>query len=45
MDNFKMDWQFGQALNGNIALTGEVDIARTANSSWPSHLARGITLL
>ncbi len=26
--NFKMDWQFDQALDGNIALTGEVDIAR-----------------
>jgi len=23
-----MDWQFGQALNGNIAVTGEIDVAR-----------------
>jgi glucoamylase len=27
MDNFQMDWQFGSAMNGNIALTGEIDIA------------------
>jgi glucoamylase len=26
-ENFKMDWEFGQALDGNIALTGEVDVA------------------
>jgi len=26
-DNFRMDWQFDQALNGNIALMGEVEIA------------------
>src|SRR5450756_1304098 len=25
--NMKMDWQFGQALNGNIAVMGEVDVA------------------
>ena len=25
-DNFKMDWQFGSALNGNIALMGELDL-------------------
>jgi glucoamylase len=28
MDNFHMDWQFGSAVNGNIALTGEIDIAQ-----------------
>jgi glucoamylase len=27
MDNFQMDWQFGCAMNGNIALTGEIDVA------------------
>ncbi len=27
-DNFKMDWEFDQALDGNIALMGEIDIAR-----------------
>ncbi len=26
--NMKMDWQFGQALNGNIAVMGEIDVAR-----------------
>ena len=28
MDNLQMDWQFGSAVNGNIALTGEIDISR-----------------
>jgi glucoamylase len=28
MDNLRMDWQFGSAFNGNIALTGEIDISR-----------------
>lgn len=26
MDNFKMDWEFCAAENGNIALTGEIDL-------------------
>jgi glucoamylase len=26
-DNFRMDWEFGCALNGNIALTGEIDLS------------------
>jgi glucoamylase len=26
--NMRMTWEFGQALDGNIALTGEIDIAR-----------------
>jgi glucoamylase len=26
MDNFKMDWEFESAENGNIALTGEIDL-------------------
>jgi glucoamylase len=25
-DNFRMDWQFGSATNGNLALTGELDM-------------------
>jgi len=25
-DNFKMDWEFGSATNGNLALTGELDL-------------------
>ncbi len=27
MDNFHMDWEFGCALNGNIAITGEIDLS------------------
>lgn len=27
MDNFKMDWEFGEATDGNIALIGEVDLS------------------
>jgi glucoamylase len=27
MDNFRMDWEFGTALDGNIALTGEIDVS------------------
>ena len=27
MDNFKMDWEFDQADDGNIALTGEIDLS------------------
>lgn len=26
-DNFQMDWEFDQALDGNVALTGELDLA------------------
>jgi glucoamylase len=29
MDNFKMDWQFQAAENGNIALTGEINLPGT----------------
>ncbi len=28
MDNLRMDWQFGSAPDGNIALTGEIDISQ-----------------
>ena len=27
MDNFKMDWEFDEALDGNLALTGEIDLS------------------
>ena len=27
MDNFKMDWEFTEARDGNIALTGEIDLS------------------
>jgi hypothetical protein len=26
MDNFRMDWEFGSATNGNIAVMGELDL-------------------
>ena len=26
MDNFRMDWEFGSATNGNMAVMGEVDL-------------------
>jgi glucoamylase len=29
VSDFQMNWQFGQALNGNIAMTGEIDVAQT----------------
>ena len=29
MDNFKMDWEFESAENGNIALTGEINLPHT----------------
>ena len=28
-DNFKMDWEFDSAADGNIALTGELDLSKT----------------
>jgi glucoamylase len=31
MDNFKMDWSYEQALDGNIALLGEVDLSQGAS--------------
>jgi len=31
MDNFKMDWEFRKAENGNLALTGEVDLQQGDN--------------
>ena len=27
MDNFQMDWEFGSAVNGNIAVMGELDLS------------------
>lgn len=28
MDNFKMDWEYEEAQDGNIALTGEIDLSQ-----------------
>jgi len=30
MQNFKMDWEFGSAINGNVAVMGEIDLAGSA---------------
>ncbi len=29
-ENFQMDWEYTEALDGNIALTGELDLSRTS---------------
>jgi glucoamylase len=34
MDNFRMDWEFGSATNGNIALMGEVDLRGRHGKDW-----------
>ena len=38
MDNFQMDWEFGSATNGNLAVMGELDL----NGSYEATLAIGI---
>src|SRR5271166_6619493 len=43
MDNFQMDWEFGSATDGNIALMGELDLHGAAvNGSREFTLAIGI---
>jgi glucoamylase len=34
MDNFRMDWEFGSATNGNLALVGELDLKCSSGKSW-----------
>ena len=31
-DNCRMDWEFDEALNGNVAVIGEIDLERSASS-------------
>jgi len=38
MQNFKMDWEFAAATDGNIALTGEIDLPDSGNSQSRLHL-------
>jgi glucoamylase len=38
-DNLQMDWEFGKALNGNVALTGEIDLKE--NQQFTLGLALG----
>ena len=40
MHNFKMDWQFRSAPNGNIALTGEIDLPDTGEFTIAVALGR-----
>ena len=40
-DNYRLDWQYDAALDGNIALTGELDLSRGA--SFTLALAFGTT--
>jgi glucoamylase len=43
MDNFKMDWEFGSATGGNIAVMGEVDLkGRNAKGAIEFTVAFGI---
>jgi glucoamylase len=48
MNNFRMDWEFGSALGGNIAMMGEVDLKagvadpETGKASYEFTLAFGI---
>lgn len=41
VQNMKMDWQFGQALNGNIALMGEIDVSRNREFTLAIALGEG----
>ena len=34
MQNFTMDWEFGSATNGNVAVMGEIDLG--CNAAWPT---------
>ena len=34
--NFQMDWEYTSALDGNVAMTGQLDLSRTTSS--PSRL-------
>jgi glucoamylase len=41
MQNFKMDWEFGSATNGNVAVMGEIDMGcdTGANTAVIEHIA------
>jgi glucoamylase len=41
VDNFRMDWEFGSATNGNIAMMGEIDLKGT-NGTYEFTLSFGI---
>jgi glucoamylase len=39
--NMKMDWEFGEALNGNIAVMGEIDLSRVREFTVAISLGEG----
>jgi glucoamylase len=41
LQNFRMDWEFGSALDGNIALMGEVDVSHQAGGRREFTIALG----
>jgi glucoamylase len=40
-DNFRMDWEFGSATNGNLAVMGELNLGSAANGGVPAGTAEG----
>jgi glucoamylase len=42
MDNKQMDWEFDRALNGNVALTGEIDISETQEFTLATALGNSL---
>jgi glucoamylase len=44
VDNFRMDWEFGSATGGNVALMGELQLANAATSDSHGVGAREFTL-
>jgi glucoamylase len=43
-DNFQMDWEFGSATNGNLAVMGELNLACAANGASGAADAREFTV-
>jgi glucoamylase len=43
-DNFQMDWEFGSATNGNLAVMGELNLACAANGASGAANAREFTV-
>jgi len=41
MQNMRMDWEFGQAMDGNLALTGEIDISRNREFTLAISMGEG----
>jgi glucoamylase len=41
-ENFRMDWEFGSATNGNVAVMGEVNLQKTADGALEFTVAIGL---